>query len=202
MLEEMMEMTGATDVEVWLSGENNFRYQVFPEYKANRIKSKRPKYEYEVKDYLIRAWNAQVSAGCEADDMLGIRAMELGDKSMIATIDKDLNMIPGRHYNFVSKELFYVSEEQAIRFFYNQCLVGDTADGVKGVPGIGPVKAANLLDPCESEKEMYEAVVDKFGCYEEFEMTAKVLWIWRKMNDDVTTRFTEWNGLRGENILS
>ena len=80
--------------------------------------------------------------------------------------------------------------------------MGDTADGVKGVPGIGPVKAANLLDPCESEKEMYEAVVDKFGCYEEFEMTAKVLWIWRKMNDDVTTRFTEWNGLRGENILS
>lgn len=103
--------------------------------------------------------------------------------SIIATVDKDLDMIPGWHYNFVKKELYNVTPEQAIYNFYYQCLVGDTADGVKGVPGIGPKKAARILDACESEREMYEAVREAYGMDEAFEMNAKVLWIWRKKGD-------------------
>lgn len=91
-------------------------------------------------------------------------------------------MIPGDHYNFVKKEKYFVTDEEAIRFFYYQCLIGDTADGIKGVPGIGPKKAKNILDACNSEEEYYWAVRDKFSCYEEFAMTAKVLWIWREPN--------------------
>ena len=162
MIEEMVMMLGGSldDVEVWLSGPTNFRYDVFPEYKANRITAKRPKYEKEVKDYLVRKWDALWSVGCEADDMLGVRQMQINEEwmprfdarhdihSIICTIDKDLDQIPGWHYNFVKKEKYNVSPEEATRFFYYQCLVGDTADGIKGVPGIGPVKAKKLLDSC------------------------------------------------------
>jgi DNA polymerase I len=178
IIHDIAQTLGPANLELWLSGPSNFRYDVFPEYKANRITTKRPKWEKEVKAWLVKEWGAQYAEG-EADDMLGIRQFDLGDNSVICTIDKDLDMIPGWHYNFVKKEKYFVTPEQAIRFFYYQCLVGDTADGVKGVPGIGPKKAEAILALCNSEEEYYRAVVDKFSCYEEFEMTAKVLWIHR-----------------------
>lgn len=191
MIEEMIGFLGTPDVELWLSGKNNFRYDIYPEYKANRITAKRPKYEQEVKKYLVDTWGAEWSEGCEADDMLGVRCTELGDESTIATIDKDLDMIPGHHYNFVKKERYYQTPEKAIYWFYYQCLVGDTADGIKGVPGIGPVKAKRILDACDSEEGLYQATRDQFSCYEEFEMTAKVLWIWRTMGGIWTDKFKE-----------
>lgn len=202
MLKEMSEVLETNSMELWLSGKNNFRYQVFPEYKANRIDAKRPKWEQEVKNYLIETWKANVSDGCEADDMLGVRAMELSHDSVVATIDKDLDMIPGWHYNFVKREKYFVTPEEAIRHFYYQCIVGDAADGIKGVPGLGPKKAKNLLDSCDEEaacnhvdreRLYYECVKDLFSCYEEFEMTARCLWIHRKKNDDIRER---WKSLQ------
>ncbi len=183
IIRDICQTLGSEDVELWLSGNNNFRYGVYPEYKANRITAKRPRWEKEVKQFLTDVWGAQWSDGCEADDMLGVRQMELLGRQepvVICTIDKDLDMIPGDHYNFVKKEKYFVTDEEAIRFFYYQCLIGDTADGIKGVPGIGPKKAQNILDPCSTEEEYYWAVRNKFSCYEEFAMTAKCLWIWRE----------------------
>lgn len=187
MLNDMSYMLGEQPMELWLSGKNNFRYNVFPEYKANRLEAKRPKWEHEVKDYLVKEWNANWSEGCEADDMIGVRALETD--GFVASIDKDLDQIPGWHYNFVKKERYFVTSEEATRHFYYQLLVGDTADGVKGVYGVGPKKAKKLLDSCDSEEGMYWAVRDLYGSYEAFEMTAKVLWIWKKRNDIWTDTF-------------
>ena len=181
MLRDMGAELGTDPLELWLSGKDNFRYAIYPEYKANRIAAKRPKWEQAVREYLIREWGAQVAVG-EADDALGIRQTELGDNSCIATIDKDLLMIPGWHYNFVKKEKQYVDIPTAWYNFYYQLLVGDTADGVKGVPNVGPVKAKKILGQCADAKEMYDAVVNNYGSYEEFEMNARVLWIWREHN--------------------
>lgn len=187
MLNDMSYMLGEQPMELWLSGKNNFRYNVFPEYKANRLEAKRPKWEHEVKDYLVKEWNANWSEGCEADDMIGVRALETD--GFVASIDKDLDQIPGWHYNFVKKERYFVTSEEATRHFYYQLLVGDTADGVKGVYGVGPKKAKKLLDSCDSEEAMYWAVRELYGSYEAFEMTAKVLWIWKKRNDIWTDTF-------------
>lgn len=212
IIRDICQTLGSEDVELWLSGNNNFRYGVYPEYKANRITAKRPRWEKEVKRFLTESWGAQWSDGCEADDMLGVRQMELTKSpqqgmptipSVICTIDKDLDMIPGWHYNFVKKEKYFVTPEEAIRFFYYQCLIGDTADGIKGVPGIGPKKAERILgeattqaydeDPAGYSRRLYNAVVDKFSCYEEFEMTAKCLWIWRTPNGVWVDNFKKEN---------
>lgn len=198
MVEEILAATGADEYKVFLSGGKNFRYSVYPEYKANRLDAKRPKWEKEVKAFLELHWEATVSDGCEADDLIGIEATKntpkFGEASIkeegkpwppfvICTIDKDLDQIPGWHWNFVKKEQYFVTPEQALRNFYYQCLVGDTADGIKGVPGIGPKKAARILDACESEREMFGAVREAYGNDEEFEMNAKVLYIWKQPND-------------------
>jgi DNA polymerase-1 len=71
---------------------------------------------------------------------------EIKQKVVICTIDKDLQTIPGHHYNF-SKDLeFTVSEHQADLYHMSQTLTGDATDGYKGCPGMGAVGAKKLLD--------------------------------------------------------
>lgn len=192
MLERILADVNATEYEIWLSGSDNFRYSVYPEYKAKRYDAKRPKWEKEVKQYLVDEWQANYSQGCEADDMIGVRQMaEIG--TIACHLDKDINMIPGRHYNWELRRLgkiirhakeYTVTTEEAIRFFYYQMLTGDPTDNIKGVPGIGPKKAEILLDSCEASEEKYfQMVRDQYGSDEEMEMNGKCLWIWRRMND-------------------
>jgi 5'-3' exonuclease len=183
VIENIISETGTDSYEVWLSGDNNFRYQVYPEYKANRIGMPRPKWENDVKAFLKLEWNAMLSNGCEADDMLGVRQCENTNNSVICTIDKDLWQIPGPKYNFVKKEHSSVGYLDGIRYFYYQMLVGDTADNIKGVPGIGPKKAEKLLSQGSTEKEWFNIVRDTFSNDEFMEQTGKCLWIWRSLGD-------------------
>jgi len=69
------------------------------------------------------------------------------------------------HYNFVKKELFYITKEEAVYNFYMQFLVGDNADNIKGVYGVGPKKAAKLLEG-KTELEMYATCVEELGSEE------------------------------------
>lgn len=185
MINTMLDEIDAKNQALFLTGKDNFRYSIFPEYKAFRKDKQRPKWEPAVKQHLIDQWEALVIDGMEADDALGIaQCSAQRDTTIICTVDKDLNCIPGWHYNFVKKEKFYVSNEEAIRFFFNQLLVGDPTDGIKGVPGIGKVKAAKLLDSCESPEDFYEVVKDQYSCEEEMDLNAKCLYIWRKQNDN------------------
>lgn len=121
--------------------------------------------------------------------------------SIIAGIDKDLDQIPGWHYNWelvrsgkVIREAkkYYVSDLEGLKKFYYQLIVGDPTDGIKGIPGKGP-KAAEKLLSGETELDWFNVIKDNYGSYEEMELNAKVLWIWRKMNDDVTERFNKLN---------
>jgi len=180
LIDEIITAVKADSVEIWLSGDTNFRYRVYPEYKASRLGMKRPKWEKEVKQYLSTDWNANWSVDCEADDMLGVGSTE---DTIICTIDKDLNQIPGLHYNFVKKEIYEVDYLEGMRFFYQQMLTGDTVDNIKGVSGIGAKKAEKLLSQGETEEEWYDIVRDQYSCNEEMELNGQCLWIWRKLND-------------------
>lgn len=191
-LASLLARLNSTDYKLYLTGENNFRYHVFPEYKANRAKQPRPKYLKLCKEHLVTEYGAIMSDGCEADDLCGIAQCTAEHETMIVSIDKDLNMIPGWHYSpaisrngVVTREeqTYLVSPTDARRFFYNQLLVGDATDGIKGAPGIGKVKAGKILADLETEKDLYEAVQSYFSCDEELVMNAQVLWIWRKPND-------------------
>jgi DNA polymerase-1 len=142
---------------VFLSGSENFRKVLDPNYKANRVQPK-PEYLDSVRNLLIEEWDAEVCAGYEADDGLGIAA---SDDSIICSIDKDLRQIPGRHFDFVKNESFEIDAELAVRCFYTQMLVGDRSDNVDGIEGIGPVKAGRILDG-KSPQEMEASVYD---CY-------------------------------------
>ena len=190
-IENILAETGATEYELWFSGDNNFRYNVYPEYKGNRKASYRPLWEKEVKQYITEKWEANWTDDIEADDMLGIRQLECTD-TILAHLDKDLNQIKGLHYNWElrrlgevvrEKRIYTVSNEEADYWFFYQLLVGDTTDNIKGVRGIGPKKAAGILHGCESNRERYEAVLGRYSSEEELDLNAQCVYIHRKLGD-------------------
>lgn len=192
MVETILRDTSADMFELWLSGGNNFRYNVYPEYKGNRLGMPRPKWEHQVKDFLKLEWSANVTDGIEADDMLGIRQYQLED-SIICHLDKDMNQIKGQHYNWElwrkgvvirEKQIYTITPEEGDYWFFYQLLVGDPTDNIKGINGIGPKKAAGILHGCESNQERYEAVLERYSCEEELDMNAQCVYIWRKNNDN------------------
>lgn len=181
-IDEIITATGATSYEVWLSGSNNFRKEVYPEYKANRVDSYRPKWEKVAKDFLREQHNARTIDGAEADDALGYRTVELGEDAVCVTNDKDNKQTPGLHYDPAKKVLFRATEEDGFRFFCYQLLVGDPVDNLKGVVGIGPKKAEKILQDHDPE-EWLTIIEDMYPCSEAFEQAAKCTWIWRKEGD-------------------
>lgn len=174
------------EYKAFLSGPNNFRYKLYPEYKANRVNKDKPLYLKSCQDYLVNEYKAIVTDGCEADDMLGVNQT---DDTVIYSIDKDLLMIPGHHFNFVTGEYKEISPSDGLRQFYRQLLIGDTADNVKGVDGIGKVKAAKLINCLETEQDMYERVLSLYDQdLERFMINCNLLWIWQHEGETYTKR--------------
>ncbi len=163
-------------VKVYLSGESNFRYDIFPEYKANR-KQEKPKWLQDCREYLVTEWGASVTEGYEADDALGIAAK---DDFVIASDDKDLLQIAGKHYNIRTQKNIEVSDDEAIWMFYYQLLVGDSVDNIKGVKGIGKVKANRALEVGMSEWDMFEVCQNLYNNDEEMLMNGQLIYILRE----------------------
>ena len=173
------------EYHVFLSGSENYRKDIDPEYKANRVGLQKPKHFDTLKQYLTQGWAATISAGNEADDEVCIKAYELSHECILAHIDKDLDQIPGKHYNYNKKEFYEIDEFSALYNFYTQLLTGDRVDNVKGITGIGPKKAAKLLADCQTETDLYAACSEAYkGDSEQLVRNGRLLYLQRKPNDD------------------
>lgn len=64
--------TKSHDWRLFLSGDNNFRKQLYPDYKKHRELKPKPKHLEAVREYLVTEWGAEICDGYEADDALGI----------------------------------------------------------------------------------------------------------------------------------
>ena len=90
--------------------------------------------------------------GEEADDRIGIDGY--AGTHIICTLDKDLDMIPGWHFNFRKKELYTVNPEDGDRFFYKQLLTGDATDNIPGLfKRLGKKVTKKVWEPLD---EMYD----------------------------------------------
>lgn len=185
MIENTLAEVEASEYKLFLTSPDNFRKHIYPEYKANRTATK-PKHLQFLRDYLVESWQGTVAERMEADDYLGINQHE---SSIICSIDKDLLQVPGKHYNFVKKEFYEVDEETGFRNFYTQLLTGDTSDNIKGIAGIGPVKAKKALAEATNEYEMFCIVRDMYKNDEWMIMNGRCLHILRSLDDDWTNHF-------------
>jgi hypothetical protein len=179
-LQDIVSVTGAEEARVFLSGSNNFRYTLYPEYKANRKDMVRPRHLETVREYLVLEWSAEVTDGYEADDAIGIQA---GPDRVIVSIDKDFKQIEGTHYNFVTGEFDEVTATDGCRSFYKQLLTGDRADNIPGVGGIGKVRSERILAGLERPEEIYSVVRRLYNNDEVLLRNGRLLYIWRQEND-------------------
>jgi hypothetical protein len=212
-LQKIKDRTGAKNLKIFLTRSPGYRKMLVPEYKANRKDARRPFWEEEIREYLITKHGAVEVDWIEADDAMGIAQYEQLEMqafqdygihdpdyatSVICTSDKDLNMIPGWHYDWTKDyteevdgevpppPLVWMDELEGMRFFYKQLIIGDTADNVKGIPRKGPAYANKLLDICETVEEMYEAVRGAYQGHfgeeadKQLLLNATALWILRE----------------------
>lgn len=150
-------------------------------YKEGRVGKHRPVFEREVREYVLQEWKSRTPMnGQEADDIMGTLQT---DDSVICTVDKDLDMIPGKHYNYVTDEKYETHDGQelyleehttpsgkkskklkggGIKWFYAQMLLGDSADDIPHMDKYGPVKVCNLLKDAKTEEEMLKVVQDAY----------------------------------------
>ena len=148
----------------------SFRQDIYPEYKANRRETPA---DLITQSELIRIGVHEMGIpvlcipGVEADDVIATLATQNCDKSTstrIITGDKDLMQLVSNciflYDGMKDKEIhetevfekFGVKPTQVIDV---QSLMGDSTDNVPGVPGIGPKKAAELINEYNSLDNLY-----------------------------------------------
>lgn len=170
----------ATEYRVFLSGSENFRKFLYPEYKANRLRLTQPAHLDAVRNFLVREWGATICAGYEADDGIGIAHDP--ERTIVCSNDKDFRQLEGEHYNPVTDQFEVVDREAAALAFFAQMLVGDTSDNLSGVDGIGKVKSIRVLSGLDPE-EMYHKVLSLYGDGDKFLLNYTLYRILRSVDE-------------------
>lgn len=206
MMRKILSRTGAKEYRAFLTAskdKTNYRYEVYPKYKESRGSVPRPVHYDVIREYLIKQWNAEVVFGEEADDACSYSHMSYLEskpddfnvfKSVVCSIDKDFNNIPGYHYNYGTDLFYEVSPIEALRNFYLQILTGDSADDIPRIKkGWRQKKAEELINFAVDEeelvdivrKEMHNVLKDKseVEINNEFTMRGKLLWLRRTPNE-------------------
>lgn len=211
MLQRILDEVGAESHQLYLTGKGNFRENIatIKPYKGHRTAEK-PYWYQHVRDFLMYHRGAEMIEGMEADDAMGIaqcsdlnyRCPEYGNKfepeTVICSLDKDLDMIPGYHYNWNKEGVWYQDETTALHCFYCQLLTGDSTDNIPGLYGVG--KSSTLLRNIKSldtELDMFilvrEEYSKRFGSYWKSFLieNARLLWILREEGEDVAERISK-----------
>lgn len=175
-LEELKADLKATHLIICLSApsDEGWRKDILPSYKDNRSDVVKPQLLGPIKDYMERSYPSYRRERLEADDIMGILSTMQGlpgnfvaqhpefadcGQKVIVSEDKDMKTIPGWLYNPAKDDRPRLIEEAEADYWHlYQTLVGDSTDGYKGCPGVGPDTAADnlteLLKPVPVHKEI------------------------------------------------
>ena len=144
-----------------IGDKNNFRYGVWPTYKGQRRKYRKPAGYGTLREWYRENWEVKQIPNVEADDVVGLIA---DDGDIIVSGDKDLKTIPGLHLS--GEEVVEISQREADMNFYKQVLVGDVADNFPGCPTIGnanPMFKKDNWIHAPSDMVLWAIVVETFA---------------------------------------
>ncbi len=108
--------------------------------------------------------------------------------------DKDFKQNPGFYldinkwttsfsdlFGYISYDISKGFDGRGFLFFCAQMLMGDVADNIGGVKGIGPKKTYNILNGCETYQEAWWFVCNTYKekdmCEQEIKTNATLLWL-------------------------
>lgn len=171
-----------------VKGHNNFRKYFYPDYKSNRPEA--PEFIKVWRDTILEEFENLGAVGVriiESDDVLNIGYNRFKNEYELILIssDKDLNQIPGEHYNPKINVTYDVSRVDAIVNLYIQILGGDDSDGVKGLDGIGAKwnNKVNMFDAPRARKLLqidpelqYDLAQYRKCCYDAYRTAYTETW--------------------------
>ena len=147
----------------------NFRKLITPVYKANRKKQELPPLLNEMHQFVKDQYDSVYGFGIETDDIVAKYWYELSkaagrDNVMIVSIDKDYKQFPALIYNYhyKHKEILDITEDEAMYNFYEQFIIGDTADNVNYFKGKGKRFAEKYLVDCETKYQYTRKMFELF----------------------------------------
>jgi hypothetical protein len=150
-IDEWTDLSGCDDCRLFRSCSryDNYRRLLYPSYKEHRD---RPQTEAgtAMADLRNDIWGELASmcpitrsARMEADDLIGIEA---GPNTVMVSIDKDFQSIPGKLYNpDKGAWVDYTTPARAHTFRLHQWAMGDSVDNIPGIPGIGTKKTDKIF---------------------------------------------------------
>ncbi len=186
----------------YLGGCKSFRYNVYPDYKANRKDKVLPDYYWELRDYLKDKWKfIETTDGLEADDAVNIvrNNLQKAYNCIIVSSDKDLvKSIKGTY--LVPRDLSTIittTEEEATKFFWSSMITGDVTDNIKGLKGKGVKYTETLFsrDNTLYYDDVLWAYIHQYGeneGIEQFYKNYKCLHILDKFSNFVTPELNLW----------
>lgn len=152
----------------------NFRnaIAVTKPYKGNRENAEKPVHYRALRNHLEERYGFMSMATYEADDLMssvGTQGISVdGEESelLICTIDKDLDQIVGKHWNWKTNESYSVSTEAAAKSLWMSVITGDSVDNIPGLPKVGKVGAHKILENwnyAQYPAAVLVAFIDKLG---------------------------------------
>ena len=152
----------APEIIICLTHECNWRKELCPDYKANRKDAARPLLLQYCREFLASHYRVECWPRLEADDVMGILSQSIRN-SIIVSVDKDMKTIPCRLFNpgRSNEGVVTITPTDAFINHMYQTLTGDSTDGFKGCPGIGPKKATKILREATPELDSPGSVWDQ-----------------------------------------
>ncbi len=169
IVNKLEDMYNVERVITFSGSKGNFRKLITPVYKANRKKQELPPLLDEMHQFVKDEYNSVWGFGIETDDIVARYWKELSNKVgrnnvMIVSIDKDYKQFPALIYNYhyKHKEVLDISEEEALYNFYEQMIIGDTADNVNYFKGKGKKYAEKYLADCNTKYQYTRKMLELF----------------------------------------
>ena len=169
IVNKLEDMYNVEKVLTFSGSKGNFRKLITPQYKANRKKQELPPLLGDMHEYVKEHSNSIWGYGVETDDMVARYWYKLSkefgrDEVMIVSIDKDYKQFPALIYNYHYKhrEILDISIDEAMFNFYEQFIIGDSADNVQYFKGKGKVFAGKYLKNCETKYQYTRKMLELF----------------------------------------
>jgi len=169
IVNKLEDMYSVERVITFSGSKGNFRKLITPVYKANRKKQELPPLLDEMHQFVKDEYNSVWGFGIETDDIVARYWKELSnevgrDNVMIVSIDKDYKQFPALIYNYhyKHKEVLDISEDEALYNFYEQMIIGDTADNVNYFKGKGKKYAEKYLADCNTKYQYTRKMLELF----------------------------------------
>ena len=171
IVNDLSDIYDVSKVMIFNDSRGNFRKLITPKYKANRKDQVRPPLLGDIHNYVKKTYNGISGCGVETDDVVAKYWKEYSDKFgrdsvMIVSIDKDYLQFPALVYRYNRKEVVDLSQFDALKNFYYQMIVGDTADNVNYFKGKGLKFADKWFADCDTpysfRRKMYELFKEQY----------------------------------------